>query len=335
MQFLQINKDAKLPDLRKRVGSQNVDATLTLNSIPYTNDIGAALQGMYEYACSSTETVPDNEKIAMLNSVSSEADVFESVALMDENGWKYMSEYDTMPNTVRIPDFIVIPNGPDVLGGTDTAIDKTTYNKAMAYLENGEPVDPVIFNTYSTMKSATAQEGVVNTVQSLSQWFNIPWGKISLHSSIEDIMMDFPVYPEEYADGTTATYDTMPDMLYQYEPWYLYKSSGPRTVPLTFKMHRDMWSGDHRDGKCNELIRFCQAQCYPQYQGAAVNTSISTLYIEGKPYISGIITEEKHTYSGPIGLDGFPLVVELTLSFTEIAKAPLTYDSVRKKGLIE
>jgi hypothetical protein len=147
--------------------------------------------------------------------------------------------------------------------------------------------------------------------------------------------MDFPVYPEDYDDGVIATYDTMPDMLYQYEPWLLYKGSGPRTPSLVFKMHRDMWTGDHRDGKCNELVRFCQAQCYPQYTGAAVNTAISTLYIEGHPYISGVITEEKHTYSGPIGLDGFPLVCELTLTFTEVAKMPLTYDTVRRKGLIE
>lgn len=334
MQILKVNNDIKLPDLRKRMGPYTLDETLALNQIPYTNDIGAAMQGMYEYACSRTNNVPNSEKISILNSVSSEADVFESVALMDEDSWKYMSEYGTLPSSIRIPDFVEIPNGPDILGGSHVSISNNVYNEAIQFLKNGEPIDPVIFNTYSSIRSLPTQEPV-GVTQSVSQWFNLPWGKITLYSSLSDTIMDFPVYPEDYDDGVIATYDTMPDMLYQYEPWLLYKGSGPRTPSLVFKMHRDMWTGDHRDGKCNELVRFCQAQCYPQYTGAAVNTAISTLYIEGHPYISGVITEEKHTYSGPIGLDGFPLVCELTLTFTEVAKMPLTYDTVRRKGLIE
>ena len=99
-------------------------------------------------------------------------------------------------------------------------------------------------------------------------------------------------------------------------------------------MHRDMWSGDHRDGKCNDLIRFCQANCYPDYNGAAVNTSIVSLYVAGQCLIRGILTEVKTTWSGPIGLDGFYLAVSMSLTFTEVSDIPLNYSTVRRKGLI-
>ena len=56
-------------------------------------------------------------------------------------------------------------------------------------------------------------------------------------------MLAFPVYPEELDDGVVANYEDMSEMLYQYEPWKVYKSSGPREMTFTFNFHRDMWSG--------------------------------------------------------------------------------------------
>ena len=204
----------------------------------------------------------------------------------------------------------------------------------MGYIDAGQPVDPIIFNVYNNMKSTPVVTPQERPNLGIMQYFNIPWGQVTLYSSLSDSTIDFPVYPEEYEDGAQATYDTMPDMLYQYEPWYTYKSSGPRSISLTFKFHRDMWSGDHRDGMANQLIRFCQAQCYPLFNGASVNTATVTLYIAGQPYITGILKEEKHTYSGPIGLDNMPLSVTLTLTFDEVSSYPLNYNSVMQKGLI-
>lgn len=334
MQFLSVAKDMTMGALRKIVGAQNIDNVLSLNQMPTVHNIGEVLQSAYQDVINTpAPNISSDRKISILNSVSSDADVFEAVALQDENSWKYMSAFNSLPMMLRIPDTLHLPESQKILSSYKRAISKAVYNKAINYLLQGLPIDPIIFDTYSTIQRAQTA-GAATSFSGGMPWFNLPWGEITLHSSITDSSLDFPVYPEEYEDGVHATYDTMPDMIYQYEPWYTYKSSGPRSPSLTFKMHRDMWTGDHRDGKCNELIRFCQAQCYPEFKGAAVNTAISTLYIAGKPYIRGIITEEKHTYSGPLGLDKFPLYVEMTLTFTEIASTPLNFDIVRKKGLI-
>lgn len=331
MQFLSVSKDMTMQNLRKIVGSRNVSEVLQLNQLSITPNIGRAVSDLYDTVIATIESPTTTQKLSILNSVSVDADVFESVSLLDNDEWKYMATIDALPNTLRIPDTLILPNRADILGGTNTSIRKPIYDKAVAYISRGESVDPIIYNTYNSARSAVPSGSQPSSV-GVMQWFNIPWGQVTMHSSISGESVDFPVYPEEYDDEYTATYDQMPDMLYQYEPWFVYKNSGPRTISLTFKMHRDMWSGDHRDGKCNDLIRFCEAQCYPSYSGAAVNTAIATLYIAGQTYIRGIITSVKPTYSGPIGYDSFPLYVELQISFSEVAFAPLNYHSVRNKG---
>ena len=310
---------------------------LEYNNLPdRTTDI-AVKTDMMAYAIEQNHDIPEvtpEKKKSILSSVASEYDVFESTALLDNSGWKYMNETNALPGTLRIPDDIVLPNTDDVIGGTAQAITNYIFNKTMGYIDAGQPVDPIIFNVYNNMKSTPVVTPQERPNLGILQYFNIPWGQVTLYSSLSDSTIDFPVYPEEYEDGAQATYDTMPDMLYQYEPWYTYKSSGPRSISLTFKFHRDMWSGDHRDGMANQLIRFCQAQCYPLFNGASVNTATVTLYIAGQPYITGILKEEKHTYSGPIGLDNMPLSVTLTLTFDEVSSYPLNYNSVMQKGLI-
>jgi hypothetical protein len=320
-------------ELRKAVGSRNVTEVLSLNRIPTTPYVGKALEDAYNTTVSTTATLTHERKIVVLNSVSSDADVFESVSMLDEDGWKYMSAANSLPGMLRMPDTLILPSRPDILGGTSKAISRSIYNKAVGYLKAGLNIDPIIFNKYNSTTRARPVSGTT-TAGSSMQWFKIPWGEVTLYSSLSNSSVDFPVYPEEYEDGYVANYDTMPDMLYQYEPWPVYKSSGPRSNDLTFKMHRDMWSGDHRDGKCNELIRFCQANCFPVYNGATVNTATVVLYIAGKPLIRGILTSVKTQYSGPIGLDGFPLYVEMTLNITEVSSEPLNYYSVMMKGLI-
>ena len=126
----------------------------------------------------------------------------------------------------------------------------------------------------------------------------------------------------------------MPDLLYQYEPWQLYNSSGPRTNTYLFHFHRDMWTGDHRDGKANELIRYCEANCYPEFNGSAVNVPTVTLYIAGSPLIHGVMTQVDTTWDGPIGLDGYYLNCELSITITEVSETALNYNVIKGKSLI-
>lgn len=332
MQFLKINQNTTLLELRNIVGSRNLDSILAINSLTRSPNIGQALNQLYQDTISTAKPVSYQRKMTLLNTFTDDADIFETVSLLGDNEWKMLSEVGTLPGMLKIPSSITLPDSTSILGGKGVPVTDRIYNQAMSYLNNEEAIDPVIFNEYMSVSGAQIGSGAGG--DNPLQWFKIPWGMITLVSSLTGESKDFPVYPEELEDGRNATYEPMPDMLYQYEPWQTYKSSGPRSNTYTFMMHRDMWSGDHRDGKCNELVRFCEANCYPDYNGAAVNTSIVSLYIAGQCQIRGILTDAKTTWSGPIGLDGYYLVCTLAITITEISDVALNYSSVRRKGLI-
>lgn len=343
MQYIKISRDATLSQLNKRIGSRNTDAVLQCNNVERVRNIGMKFYQMCENASINySEVGPDGvtnydvsyqRRISILNALTSDADVFEAAALQSGEGWKVLSSLNTLPGYLKIPTDIQIADGPDVLGGAGIGISKTVYIQAMKYLQSGVDIDPIIFNEYSDRRSSGA---IINTQGSndVYQWFRIPWGEITLYSSLSNSSVDIPVFPEEISDERNANYDTMPELLYQYEPWQVYKSSGPRTNTYTFKMHRDMWTGDHRDNKCNELIRFCQANCYPEFHGSVVHTALVTLYISGKPLITGIMTSVKTNYSGPYGLDNMPLYVEMSLTITEVSQEALNFGTVSRKGVI-
>ncbi len=334
MQFLKISDNMSLSELSDAVGSRNVDSVLNLNSLSRSPNIGKQFSKLVNDTMSSTNDVPSQRKATILNTLTSEADVFETAALQSNGDWKVLDSLGTMPGMLRIPDSITLPDSVSTLGGTNSPIAKNIREIAVTSMNDTGYVDPSIFNEYSSRKSSQIMD--TTTVSNPIQWFKLPWGEISLFSSLSGNSIDFPVYPKGFDDGVHANYDTMPDLLYQYEPWQIYKGSGPRTVTYDFDIHRDMWSGDHRDGKCNELIRFCQANCYPKFQGASVQTATVSLYIAGEKHITGIMTDVKVAWDeeSPIGLDGFYLHLNLSLTITEVSDEALTYESIQKKGLI-
>lgn len=333
MQLFKITQSTTLAQLSDAVGERNVQSILAANNLKRTPNIGKQFKSMCEDVIRQSSQVDTKRKTSLLNSLTSDSDIFESTALQGEDGWKLTSALGTLPNMLKIPDSITLPDSVNVLGNREP-IGNRIYKQVMQCLEETGTVDPAIFNEYRGVKNSQIAT-VSNTLsKDPFQWFQIPWGKVSLYSSIEGETKDFPVYPEELGDEYKANYTQMPDMLYQYEPWQIYQSSGPRSNTYTFKFHRDMWTGDHTDGKANELIRFCEANCYPEYQGSAVNTPIVTLYISGVPHISGVLTSVSPKWSGPLGSDGWYLVCELELSITEVSQTALDYATVKKKGLI-
>lgn len=336
MQFIGINPLTTLSVLADQVGASNVDYILHLNNVPRVPQVGRAFAERCNAAIESTSEVTGAQKANILNTFTGDSDIFEKVALMNQPGWKLLkSVQNTIPEFLRVPDNIQIPKSVSVLGN-GTAISPSIYDKAIRMLKEApHVVDPVIFNKPSSVVSGfstdlyrRASDG--NPIN----WFRIPWGDITLYSSLTDESMDIPVYPEDLSDSRKANYTTMPDLLYQYEPWQVYQDSGPRIGTYKFTMHRDMWTGNHLDGNCNKLLRFCQAQCYPSYNGSAVYTSTVTLYVKGSVLISGVLTSCDIDWSGPIGQDGWYLAVDMTLSITEVAKQPLNYSSVRSMPLI-
>ena len=338
MQFLEISPVETLLSLSDKVGKKNVEEVLVANQISRVRNVGEAFTNMCNEIVESAKPVSAKEKTSILNTFTSDSDVFEAAALLGEMPWKVLNKLGTMPGFLKIPETIdPIPNSASVLGGRAEPISSVIYSKVMQCLKNSSIIDSAIFNDYSAAAPFTLSRSTSSTAgghQEVFNGFKIPWGKIQLYSSLADTTIDFPVYPEEIEETRSASYSTMPDMIYQYEPWLTYQSSGPRTQEYTFHFHRDMWSGNHLDGKANELIRFCEANCYARYSGSAVYSSIVRMYINGVTHISGVMDSVSKHWSGPIGRDGWYLDCELTLSITEVADEALSYDTVRTMGLI-
>jgi hypothetical protein len=342
MQFLKVGTDTTLSELGQLVGQRNVSSMLVQNQLSRSVNIGQQFYDVCKNIMATAPLVSWQDKQIILNKFVGDYNIFEEAALLGDSGWKVLKNLDAFPNAMRVPETIKLPDSSGILGGGGP-VGRNTYNAAMAQLADpsrNNQIDPGIFNDYSAMLPAVPLGSGDNSTSSGSgadifQWFHIPWGQVTLVDSISQDSVDFPVYPEELSDKRIANYSTMPDLLYQYEPWQVYDGSGPRSVVYSFDIHRQMWTGNEGDGKANELIRFCQAFLYPVYSGSAVNTPIATLYVSGSPLISGIITDVSVDWDGPISsIDNWYLHFKINLSFIEVATQALNHDVVRGLPLI-
>lgn len=334
MQFLKITKDLTLSALSNIVGERNVDAVLNANSIfNRTVNIGRA----FINRAVADVPVDYKKKLTIINQFVGDSDIFEKAALGTEKDWQALAQYNCFSDAMRIPEEVQLPSSEGVLGNGQPVSD-SVYRKCMEDLKSRlHIINPTNFAEYNATYTGngfgiTADGRVWGN--EIFQWCKFPWGEVCLYSTLNDEMLYFPVYPEGFDDGVSANYEDMPEMLYQYEPWKVYKSSGPREITFNFEFHRDMWTGDHRDGNANALIRGCEANCYPNYDGALVNAPIVTMYIHGQNFITGVMTSCKVNWDKPIGLDGFYLYCKLSITIVEISPEPLNYNTVLNKGLI-
>lgn len=334
MQFLKITNKTKLSDIAEIVGERNTEAVLVTNNLSRVPNIGQLfIQNCDGYA-QTGEAVSWQRKSTVLNTLTQDSDIFEIAALLGESQWKVLSGLGVLPKSLKIPEYIQVAESTSILGN-GIPVSKTIYEKVMNSLYSEHHiVSPEIFNEYSNIKDTKIISFSSDSGVGPFKYFHIPWGEVTLYSSISGTSIDIPVYPTEISDSRKANYTTMPDLLYQYEPWQIYQSSGPRINTYKFFLHRDMWTGNHADGKANELIRFCEANLYPEYNGSSVNTATVTLYVHGKSLISGILTDVSVDYEGPILNDGFYAAFTLSLSITEVSKYPLNYNTMRSTPLI-
>jgi hypothetical protein len=280
-----------------------------------------------------------DRKMTVLKTFMDDSDIFEKACLSTNKEWQVISKLSTFSNYLKLPESVVnnLPSNAYMLGN-GVPVSSTVYNSVMQSLQNGDDIDVSVFNSYeginaNTMRTASFSADYAKN--DVNTWFKIPFHDITLYSNLMNASVDIPAYPEELSDGVSANYDTMGDLLYQYEPWVLYSSSGPREVPFTFHLHRDMWTGDRNDGLANQMIRFCEANCYPAYRGASVNAPIVTLYVRGKAFISGVMTSCNVDWSGPLGDDGWYLEFHLNFKIREVSKIRLDMETQRNKALIQ
>lgn len=369
MQYLIIKKDDTLQDIAKIVGRENTDLVLGENSLTRIPRIGRQYYDKCaEYLASNPEEVTPSRKSALLNNLTDNEEVFEKACLMDEEGWKIFSAFQSFPDAIKVPESIRLPYSTKVIGSsigdnvestigsgvigksaipssssstTAESVSSTAYKKVMESLKETGTIPPEIFNQVNTAKpvsltsTSKSKSPTARQEKSIPQYsYNLPWGRIQLYSSLLDETVDIPVYPEELDTERSASYTTMPDLIYQYEPWVVYQSSGPREQTIDFHMHRDLWSGNHLDGEANKLIRFCESNTFPRYSGSAVLAPTVSLYISGSQFISGVLTRTRTHWSGPIGLDNWYLEFTLSLTIQEVSEMALNIDSVRNLGLI-
>jgi len=369
LQYLLISKEDTLLSITRIVGQRNIDLLLAENGLTRTPKIGK----QYYDKCAQllAENPPEvtaARKSALLNSLTGSEEVFEKACLLDEDGWKIFSAFQSFPDALRIPESIQLPYSAKVIGdipksvikvklgntaggsqrvfkdtsgGTMRAggvepVSSATYKAVMKGLKSSSTISPAVFNSVNTSfpVSSTGKKSKGATTRVPQYAYNLPWGKIQLYSSLLDESIDVPAYPETLEVQRSASYTGMPDIIYQYEPWIVYQSSGPRDQQLSFHLHRDMWSGNHLDGKANNLIRFCEANTFARYNGSAVESPIFRVYIDGSLFVSGVLTQTRTNWSGPIGLDGWYLEFELVLSIQEVSPVALNIDTVRNFNIV-
>ena len=336
MKYVSIYPSDTLRTLTQRVGYQNVNQILADNNLTRAPNIGAQWKAHINEAAKSAD--PSYErKLSILNQFVDNADIYQEAALSDSRQWKVLDNTNAFPSYLYINDDIEdsIPDSYQIIGN-NVAVSRdlqATVNEALLT----DSVDPSMFRNVTATGIVGLSGGINSSKSSFNpmDWFNMPKSEVMIYSSLSGSALPIPAYPEELSDERVANFGQMPDLLYQYEPWNMYESSGPRSNSYTFDLHRDMWTGDHADGKANELIRFCQANCYPRYLGAAVVPSTVTLYISGSPIIRGIMTNVHVDWDGPLGKqDNYYLHFKLTLTITEVSADPLNYDSIMSKPLV-
>lgn len=337
MKYVNILPTDTLRDLTERVGVNNVDQILADNGLVRAPNIGEQWSNKVESIRSDIDKIVNPiRKVSILNQFISNSDIYEEAALAPESTWRVLDSFNSFPDYLYISDQMQtsIPDSYLILGNS-VSINNTIRTEVESRILASEDVDPAIFSQVTSIQDLglVTRQGEDSNANPLN-WFKIPLDSVTLYSSLTGTSVNIPAYPEEYSDERVANYAQMPDLLYQYEPWQMYQSSGPRSNTIEFHLHRDMWTGNHLDGKANELIRFCQAQCYPVYNGAAVLSSTVTLYINGSALISGVMTNVGVNWRGPIGQDGWYLEFILALTITEVSTTRLDHVAMLSKGLI-
>lgn len=356
MQYLLIDNNETLRTMSRSIGQTNADIVLVENSLPRTPNVGKAWANRCDKIIAEhPNNVTPSRKAALLNGLTNSVDVFEKACLMDEDEWKVFSSAQAFFDALKIPETVKLPNSTRIMGSSSSPIasnnidnvtgimstadvdyvSSTTYRSVMASLKSKGSIDPDIFESVNTMPDYVVGSARSIRASSMQYSFNLPWGKIQMYSTLLKELIDFPAYPEEVETSRAATYVQMPSIIYQYEPWIAYQESGPRDQPLTFHLHRDMWSGNHLDGKANQLVRFCEANTFPDYSGSAVIPPYVRFYVDGTLFISGVIKNTTVNWSGPIGLDNWYLEFTLSMVIQEISETELNVHSVYAKKIKE
>ena len=154
-----------------------------------------------------------------------------------------------------------------------------------------------------------------------------------------------PTYPESLADSSSATFAST-NPLARSAPIYSYSFSGPRTLQINLKFHREMLNQINLHNSninldemeigadyVDVMIKHLQTMALPKYDSSIkmVNPPMIAVRFGNEIYIKGVVQGGVSvTYSGPILENDKYAVVDV--SFTVYEVDPYDAESVQTLG---
>ena len=143
---------------------------------------------------------------------------------------------------------------------------------------------------------------------------------------VDKVIYIFPCYPESFSDTRQSHFSGSQNPLGRSEPFQIYENSGPRTVSVTFKMHREMFNDDNMaDGEnlVDRVVAGVQSATYPLGYGDHIPPKV-TLVIGNACQIEGIIADQVSANWSDTIIDHRYQMVELSFTVTEVTGNPKT-----------
>jgi hypothetical protein len=158
----------------------------------------------------------------------------------------------------------------------------------------------------------------------------------------EDVQYwQLPCYPESVSDTMTANF-TSTNTLGRSAPVFTFGYSGPRTVNITLKFHRDMFESEEYvsnvkpaeyEDKAESFIHALQAVAVPKYNlsNKAVEPPLVGIRLGSEIFVKGVVSSSiSVTFSKPILVNEKYAGIEISFSISEVD--PYDASSVYKNG---
>ena len=145
---------------------------------------------------------------------------------------------------------------------------------------------------------------------------------------VNGIVLNIPCYPTSISDSVSANFSSE-SLFTSTEPYVVFSNSGPRSVSVSFRFHREMRGIDY-DTYIDTIIYTLQAACYPVNDGAmAVPVR---LIIANEINIMGVLSGGVSTSYEPPIIDGKYNIVNISFTIQEVYGSNISYASKRSMG---
>lgn len=182
-----------------------------------------------------------------------------------------------------------------------------------------------------------------------SYQYELPDCYIYLYHTDEYFIL--PQYPESITDNMESSFNSQ-NALSRTSPVFSYNNSGPRSLQVTFKLHRDMMNDinidksnvkfnqgsdviyDINDDYIDVLIKKLQSIALPRYQATEklINPPQVAIRFGNDVFIKGVVASGGVSVSYDLPILTNNKYAQVTISFTVSETQPYDADSVGKYG---